>query len=92
MKLLNIVTNLSTFPAEATIYAESPWKPESKAIVAAEPETGELPLEARKNGLQYFLEISIAKDFIEGWLGHQKEVPSIEQQCQRLIHYATYDA
>ena len=36
--------------------------------MAHEPEAGGAPAEAKRLGLKYFLEVFIAREFIEGWI------------------------
>ena len=92
MNLLEIVSHLNTLDEDATIYASSPWQVSSEAVVDLEPEEGGLPVDAKLRGLDYFLEVYIAKEFLDGWIGSQKDVPSLKDQCIRLIEYATNDA
>lgn len=91
MSLLEVVRLLSSFPETDTIYASEPWSVESIAIVAPEPEMEGLPAEAGK-GMSYFLEVSVAREFLDGWLMNQVKVPPVEAQCIRLIQYAITDA
>lgn len=96
MTLLKIIEELETFDNESTIYAEEPWTENSKALVLHEPESGELPYEAKKLGLHYFLEVFVARDFLEDWAINLKAAnlnaePTVQQKFARLIHYAIYD-
>jgi hypothetical protein len=90
MKLFKIVQELDALDNERTIYAAKPWTENSTAIVLREPE--EAPIEAEKLGLQYFLEVSVTRDFIEDWIASLDTVPTFQQKCIRLIQYATNDA
>lgn len=92
MTLLEIIQKLETFDNESTIYADKPWIENSKALVLREPESGELPPEAKKLGLNYFLEVSIARDFLEDWAANLSTKPTIQQKFARLLQYATHDA
>ncbi len=49
-----------------------------------------LPSRAKEMGLQYFLEVFIARQFLEGREGN--EALSIERQVSRLMQYATTGA
>ena len=91
-RLIEIVARLSEFDEYDTIYAAEPWTEDSRAMVATEPESGGLPPEAVEAGFEYFLEIFISREVIEGWLASLAEKPSLSETCQRLIEYATYDA
>jgi hypothetical protein len=92
LTLLEVVARLSAYDDQSTIYAIEPWRCESPVAVAREPEEGGLPAEATRCGAVYFLEVSIANDFLQGWLEHERRPVSFRQQCERLIHYATHDA
>lgn len=90
--LIDIVTNLSAFDEQLTIYVAKPWTCDSLAVVAREPDEGGLPLEAESCGAVYFIEVFIAKEFLEGWLASEARRIPAREQCERLIHYAIYDA
>ncbi len=89
--LESLVGSLDSLDEDLTIYAREPWTAASDAIAAAEPAEGGLPTEAREEGLKYFLEVSVAKEFLEGWI-ENAESPTRAQQTERLIRYAIYDA
>ena len=91
MTLLEVVQTLHQFNEDDTIYAVEPWACESAALVAEEPEEGGLPPRAKELGMSYFIEISFAIDFLEGWLSHQTEPMSGRAKCERLIEYAIHD-
>jgi hypothetical protein len=90
--LIDIVARLSDFDKYDTIYAVEPWTENSDAMVATEPDSGGLPLEAAEAGFAYFLEIIISREVVEGWLASLTDDPSLSETCQRLIEYATNDA
>ena len=92
MKLIDVVANLNSLNSDATIYAAEPWTFDSIAIVEVEPPSGGFPEEAVRQGLKYFLEVSIARDFIEDWESKRSKVHSDTQRCERLIRYAVDDA
>jgi hypothetical protein len=92
MTLLESIRNLDSLDEESTIYAAEPWKADSRAIVAREADIGGLPAEAQKLGLKYFLEIFVARDFLEGWVECLDAEPTLQEKCARLIQYATTDA
>ena len=91
MKLIKVINRLDDFDEESTIYLSRPWGLSSLATVEYEPEDGSLPHEAGQLGLVYFLEIFIAKEFLEGWLSNSKQ-KSDDDICRRLIDYAKNDA
>lgn len=92
MKLIDIVSQLDNFDEEMTIYASEPWDLNSDALVDFEPDEGGLPLEAREKNLEYFLEVYLAKEFLDGWVENQKAGVSRSEICNRLIEYAINDA
>ena len=90
--LIEVLNNLEAYDSEHTIYASEPWTQASIAIVSEEPDSGRLPTEASDLGLEYFLEVFIASDFLEDWMADRHADPSAEQKCERLIAYAVNDA
>ena len=92
MTLHDIVRSLPRLDEELTIYAQSPWSLSSPAIAAVEPEVGGMPDVARRQSLVYFIEISIAREFLQDWVNSKGGRASTEEQCERLIQYAQNDA
>jgi hypothetical protein len=92
MTLLQIIERLSEFDGEDTIYAAKPWTDGSKAILARMTLEGGPPAEALKAGLPYFLEIDIARDFVEDWIKYLGFDPGPSATCGRVIQYAINDA
>ncbi len=92
MKLIEAVEQLENLDEESTIYAAEPWTVDSNALVAREPDQGGLPPDAETLGLKYFLEVFIARDFIQDWTANLDDEPASEAKCARLIEYAIKDA
>ena len=92
MTLLEIVQNLENLDEEGTIYAKQPWTAGSSAVVAREPDGGGLPTEAERQNLDYFLEVSIAREFLEDWTNNRPSSPTSQEKCERIIRYAIDDA
>ena len=92
LKLIDMIDQLDIFDDEGTIYMEQPWSPDSVALVAVEPEDGGIPDEAAKIKAEYFLEVFLANEFLEGWLSSLDQAPSLKDQCLRLIEYVKHDA
>lgn len=92
MTLLDAVKNLDNLDPENTIYAAEPWMETSISIVLREPEDGGLPKDAEEQGLKYFLEVFIARDFLEDWISGLDKEPNLVEKCARLIQYAIKDA
>jgi hypothetical protein len=91
-RLIDIVANLGSYDSEFTIYAVKPWTWDSDALVVREPEPGGSPREAESCGAEYFLEVFIAKEFLEDWMAAAGRATSHHEQCARLIRYAANDA
>jgi len=68
------------------------WDIYSHPVVVPEPDSGGLPPDAKKLGLKYFLEVFLARDFLEGWIGSLTVKPTLQEKCKRLIQYAIRDA
>lgn len=96
VKLIQLVERLAELDGEDTIYAREPWTEESDAMVAREDTDRKpfgIPLEAAEAGMQYFLEVFIARDeVLEGWIASLDEKPTLAAICRRLIEYAINDA
>ena len=92
MTLNDLINQLYSFDEEKTIYAKRPWHPDTVATVATEPDEGGIPDEAAEIGAEYFLEIFLANEFLEGWVSNLDKAPTIEEKCLRLIKYAENDA
>ena len=90
MKLIEAVQKLATLDGDLTIYARDPWALLSDAQLAVEGSEDEKKIKIE--GLRYFLEVFVAREFIEDWKPTQKMLPTDEQSCARLIEYATNDA
>jgi|CXWL01.1.fsa_nt_gi hypothetical protein len=87
-KLLEVIRDLDSFDEDDTIYVAAPWVESSSALVATEPDDGGVPRKAKKAGLIYFLEVCVAKEFLEGL----DVAAAPEEKCQAVIRYATTDA
>jgi hypothetical protein len=92
MKIEEVLLNLGSFDQEATIFATEPWTRRSDAVVDFPPDDHSLPESAIAAGADYFLEVSIALECLNGWIRHLKYTPSSDEICDRLIYYARYDA
>jgi len=90
--LLELIQDLDSLDEGSTIYAREPWTAQSQVVVAPEPDSGGLPPEAQKHGLKYFLEVSLAREFLEDWVTNLHREPTLEEKCARLIEYAVTDA
>lgn len=93
MMVSDVLTNLSAYDDDLTIYAvtDPEWTACSEAIVARELDDGSIPQEAA--GLQYFIEVYLAKDVLRVWSDWRAgTTPTAEQACEAVIYYAVNDA
>jgi hypothetical protein len=81
MKLAEIVESLEAQNEEETIFAAEPWSCSSEAVIASEPEDGSLPAIAAARCLTYFVEVSVAKEFLDGC-----RLNETAPKCERLIN------
>lgn len=91
-KLIEIVKDLNTLNEELTIYAVDPWTPDSEAILGMEPDDAVAPPEAVAMGAQYFIDVYLAKEFLEGWATGKRKTSTVAERCARLIKYTINDA
>ena len=89
MKLIEIVRDLGSFDSEEDIYASEPWTAGCEAIVT--PESNMSSAVERLN-MKYFLEVFIARDFLNAWSASLEDAPTLQEKCARLIQYAIHDA
>jgi len=92
MTLLDAVRSVRAFDRQSTIYAAVPWTLDSRAVVGCETESGGVPPEAESFGLTYFVEVSVACEFLESWENGRHSKPTDEEKCERMIQYAVNDA
>jgi hypothetical protein len=90
MNLYEVVSNIETLHDGYTIYAVTPWHPLSEAECAVEPSDVSVPESISKKGMVYFLEVFLAREFLNDF--NCQGSYTMEQQCERLIQYATNDA
>ncbi len=89
MTLFEIFQQIDSQDSEGTIYARAPWTLDSEAGVAVEGSEEEN--NTKERGLEYFLEIFTATDFLTDWKEAQSEISTSEAACNRLIQYAVND-
>ena len=92
MTLIEVVRDLDSFANEGIICATKPWAGNSRSIVLVVPEARRLPEEASNLGLEYFLDVFIAREFLEDWTANSSVQPTLQEKCERLIQYAIDDA
>jgi hypothetical protein len=94
VKLIRLIERLAELDDEDTIFACEPWTEDSDAMVASQDPTVQygIPPEAAEAGMQYFLEVHIAREVVEGWISNLDERPTSAAICQGVIEYAINDA
>jgi len=84
MTLRDVIARLDEFEAGETIFAESPT-PTAQAVVA--------PEHASPAGLNYLLEVDLAREAIEVWQAWRPgQAPRVEDKLAAVIYYAEHDA
>jgi hypothetical protein len=93
MILLKVIEDLPRLDDEVIIYARKPWSPSSVAttITIEEDEAGD-GRSGHLEGFEYFLEVFVAREFLDGWSESWHSPVSNYDQCMRLIKYAENDA
>lgn len=83
--LIEAVDGLDMLDEDSTIYASAPWTENSEVIVAPEPQSGGLSKRAEDLGFSYFLEVSVAREFLKGWISNLGRIPNATEKAARLI-------
>lgn len=92
MTLLEIFEKIASLNGDLTIYAVKPWTPESSAMLVHDPDAQRPAEEATRAGMSVFLEVFTVQDLLEDWDASAVVKPTVRQQCERFIRYATDDA
>jgi hypothetical protein len=86
-----LVASLDNHGDEGTIYARRPWSLMSDAVVAEEG--SDAAAAACAAGLEYLLEVAIARDAITTWTAWRNgQTPTPAEACEAVLYYATHDA
>lgn len=89
--LKQLLVSLPDLDDDLTIYSTREATAGSPAVAALEPDSGDLPKSAE--GLDYLLEVSLAKEVAEVWRSWRDgREPSPEELCEAVIFYAENDA
>jgi hypothetical protein len=88
-QLRELIARLDSFEDDDTIYAAKA-SPTALAAVGRELENGGAPPEAA--GLQYLLEVALAKEAVQVWSEWRNgAAPTLDDKVAAVIHYATHD-
>jgi hypothetical protein len=90
-KLLQLVEQIGALDEDDVIFARPEFSADSDAATYPLTADDRVPEEPKKLGLHYFLEVSIAREVLEG-LTSGKSSMTLREQCERLIQYAINDA
>ena len=90
--LLETVDRSAELDASEAIYAATPWRPSSVAVVAREPPDGSLPPEASSLSCRFFLDIVVCRAAMIGFRAWLKREPTLEERCLELIRFASKTA
>lgn len=60
--------------------------------MAPAPKSNMPPAMVEQLNMKYFLEVFIARDFLNDWATSLEKPQTLEEECARLIHYAINDA
>jgi hypothetical protein len=99
VKLSQVISEINTISEPATIFAariDGMFSSES-AVQITEEEIGNIDDFLKNSGMppamEYFLEVSILKEILEGWrYNHQGQNPSLSVAIETIIFYAENDA
>jgi hypothetical protein len=89
MRREEVAKNLDAWNEDSTICARRPWTAESETVVVVQLPDGGIPSEVKKGGFEYFLEVAVAKEVLEG---DRRRTLTVEQKLYYLIYYAENDA
>jgi hypothetical protein len=92
MKLIDIITKLDGIDDELIIYIQNKEDFASDILLAYGNENDNgIKIEEGKK-YYYLLELFLAKEFVEDWLGTLKNIPSNLEIAKRLYEYSINDA
>lgn len=101
MRLRQLIEEHASLPEDATLFVErlaGHFTSQSRALSVPIPEASlgrpirEVAAELAP-GLDYFLEVSVVREVIDGWSeNHQGAAPSTDQALESIIYYAENDA
>ncbi|WP_031431885.1 DUF7716 domain-containing protein [Methylomicrobium agile] len=89
MKLRDAIDQITQLRDEEVIFARRPWTLDTDAYIGMLDENLRVPDVLINEGLEYFLEVSVAKEVLEVF-GNRN--PTLEQVRELLVFYAENDA
>lgn len=99
LTLTKVVTNIATYPEQASIFAKrvgGEFRPDSEAVVLELTEEElELPTNEMATlkcpGLDYFLDVFIVQEMVDDF-ENSSIATTLNERMASIIHYAEYDA
>jgi hypothetical protein len=88
MRLFDTIQDLDNLDAYGVICARLPWHPDAECSVVRANEDLGIPAETKSAGLQYFLEVNVAREVLEVF---DQRTPTPEEKFQLLVYYAEND-
>lgn len=90
MTLEELINQLTETDDGLTVFASEPWTAQSDATAVPNLDGSSRPDAA---GRTYLLEVELIRDVLETWHAHRDgAVPSPQEACEAVIHYAEHDA
>lgn len=89
MQLIEALRNRDQLPEDTFICVRRPWKRESEILLVPCPDDLRVPSEVLAAGFEYFLEVDVVREILEGFLPCN---PTHEQVADFVLYYAEFDA
>jgi hypothetical protein len=89
MNLTEAISRLSELDIDAALCVMRPWVPSSECLVVELDEALSVPASVRAAGLDYFMEIHVAREVLGVLEGR---AASLDEKVRLLIFYAQNDA
>jgi len=89
MKLQDALDQVEQLSDESVIFVKRPWELEADSDVVMLDEDLSPPRSLASRGLEYFLEVSLAKEIL-GFSGPRRL--TVEERRALLMYYAEFDA
>jgi hypothetical protein len=86
----DLIEHIDELDEEDVIVAKGEWSSETEARSVHYSENFEIPPEVVESGFEYFLEVSVVWEVLGGF--RDSPQVTLEQKCERVIHYAKFDA
>jgi hypothetical protein len=87
--LIEVIAQLGSLPEEHFICVRRPWRHHAETVLVPYHEDLRIPAAITEAGFEYYLEVSTAREVLEGFL---ERSPSLEQIVDYLTFYAENDA